>query len=139
MIGQLHLLPKQLREHGLTSDIMHVPPESIATVSKCFMEPKIEPKSLQYMSIFFYIMMYCYFSGCGIFLFPYIYLLTLFKHHLLDFASRHFIMIFNSSVGEYTREAGVRTLERKIGALCRAVAVQVAEAKPEDQGIYEYL
>ncbi|XP_042883916.1 lon protease homolog 2, peroxisomal-like isoform X1 [Penaeus japonicus] len=68
MIGQLHLLPKQLREHGLTSDIMHVPPESIATV-----------------------------------------------------------------IGEYTREAGVRTLERKIGALCRAVAVQVAEAKPEDQ------
>nr|XP_027219203.1 lon protease homolog 2, peroxisomal-like [Penaeus vannamei] len=70
MIGQLHLLPKQLREHGLTPDIMHVPPESIAIV-----------------------------------------------------------------IGEYTREAGVRTLERKIGALCRAVAVQVAEARPEDQAI----
>lgn len=36
MIGQLHLLPKQLREHGLTPDIMHVPPESIAIVSKCY-------------------------------------------------------------------------------------------------------
>lgn len=35
------------------------------------------------------------------------------------------------SVGEYTREAGVRTLERKIGALCRAVAVQVAESGTE--------
>lgn len=43
-------------------------------------------------------------------------------------------IILYSAVGEYTREAGVRTLERKIGALCRAVAVQVAEARPEDQG-----
>jgi len=30
-------------------------------------------------------------------------------------------------VESYTREAGVRTLERRIGALCRAVAVKVAE------------
>ncbi|XP_061578319.1 lon protease homolog 2, peroxisomal [Cololabis saira] len=29
----------------------------------------------------------------------------------------------------YTREAGVRSLERKIGALCRAVAVRVAEGR----------
>ncbi|KAG7279794.1 hypothetical protein CRUP_008864 [Coryphaenoides rupestris] len=29
----------------------------------------------------------------------------------------------------YTREAGVRSLERKIGALCRAVAVKVAEGQ----------
>ncbi|XP_071520012.1 lon protease homolog 2, peroxisomal-like [Panulirus ornatus] len=66
MIGQLHLLPKQLLEHGLTSDILSLSKESIATV-----------------------------------------------------------------IGEYTREAGVRTLERKIGALCRAVAVQVAETRPD--------
>ncbi|KAK7861968.1 hypothetical protein R5R35_013532 [Gryllus longicercus] len=32
-------------------------------------------------------------------------------------------------ISDYTREAGVRTLERKLGALCRAVAVQVAEEK----------
>jgi len=31
------------------------------------------------------------------------------------------------TVESYTREAGVRTLERRIGALCRAVAVKVAE------------
>ena len=31
------------------------------------------------------------------------------------------------SVDSYTREAGVRTLERRIGAVCRAVAVNVAE------------
>ena len=29
------------------------------------------------------------------------------------------------SVSNYTREAGVRSLERKIGGVCRAVAVQV--------------
>ncbi|XP_071403577.1 lon protease homolog 2, peroxisomal [Centroberyx affinis] len=38
-------------------------------------------------------------------------------------------------ITSYTREAGVRSLERKIGAICRAVAVKVAEgqkvAKPE--------
>ena len=32
-------------------------------------------------------------------------------------------------VSRYTREAGVRSLERKIGALCRAVAVKVAEGQ----------
>ena len=32
-------------------------------------------------------------------------------------------------VSGYTREAGVRSMERKIGALCRAVAVKVAERK----------
>jgi ATP-dependent Lon protease len=30
-------------------------------------------------------------------------------------------------VSKYTREAGVRTLERRIGGVCRAVAVRVAE------------
>ncbi|XP_050736763.1 lon protease homolog 2, peroxisomal-like isoform X2 [Eriocheir sinensis] len=66
MIGYLHLLPKQLEEHGLNNDIITMPKEAIATI-----------------------------------------------------------------IGEYTREAGVRTLERKIGALCRAVAVKVAESAPE--------
>jgi ATP-dependent Lon protease len=45
---------------------------------------------------------------------------------------------------DYTREAGVRTLEREIGSLCRKVAKQIAEGKappihvPADQ-ISEYL
>ncbi|XP_039618789.1 lon protease homolog 2, peroxisomal [Polypterus senegalus] len=32
-------------------------------------------------------------------------------------------------ISRYTREAGVRTLERKFGAICRAVAVKVAEGQ----------
>lgn len=32
-----------------------------------------------------------------------------------------------SHTRRYTREAGVRALERKFGAICRAVAVKVAE------------
>lgn len=35
-------------------------------------------------------------------------------------------VFFFIQVSNYTREAGVRGLERKIGALCRAVAVQIA-------------
>uniref|UniRef100_A0A671S5J2 Lon protease homolog 2, peroxisomal n=1 Tax=Sinocyclocheilus anshuiensis TaxID=1608454 RepID=A0A671S5J2_9TELE len=34
-------------------------------------------------------------------------------------------------ISKYTREAGVRSLERKIGAICRAVAVKVAEGHKE--------
>ena len=32
-------------------------------------------------------------------------------------------------MSKYTREAGVRGLERKLGALCRAAAVHIANAK----------
>lgn len=32
-------------------------------------------------------------------------------------------------VSKYTREAGVRTLERRIAAICRAVAVKVLETR----------
>ncbi|MEM1034330.1 MAG: endopeptidase La [Myxococcota bacterium] len=34
-------------------------------------------------------------------------------------------------VDHYTREAGVRNLERQLGAVCRATAVRMAEANPE--------
>ncbi|XP_076057904.1 lon protease homolog 2, peroxisomal-like [Oratosquilla oratoria] len=67
MIGQLHLIPKQVKDHGLTSDTFTICKESLVCI-----------------------------------------------------------------ISEYTREAGVRTLERKIGAVCRAVAVQIAENMVED-------
>ncbi|XP_074617102.1 lon protease homolog 2, peroxisomal-like isoform X2 [Acropora palmata] len=61
-ISKRHLLPKQLKEHGLTKDNLDFPDSSLQAV-----------------------------------------------------------------ISNYTREAGVRSLERKIGGVCRAVAVQVAE------------
>jgi ATP-dependent Lon protease len=38
-------------------------------------------------------------------------------------------------IREYTREAGVRNLERKIGAVCRKVATRIAEGKLEETKI----
>jgi ATP-dependent Lon protease len=38
-------------------------------------------------------------------------------------------------VDSYTREAGVRNLEREIGAVCRAVAVKVAEGEAADKEV----
>ncbi|KAM7283371.1 lon protease homolog 2, peroxisomal isoform X1 [Ixodes scapularis] len=61
-IARNHLLPRQLKEHGITNDMMQVTDDAISKL-----------------------------------------------------------------VVKYTREAGVRTLERKIGALCRAVAVKIVE------------
>jgi ATP-dependent Lon protease len=51
------------------------------------------------------------------------------KEHGLT-ANQHLTILDDSIrllISSYTREAGVRTLERRIGALCRAVAVKVAE------------
>ncbi|XP_068694451.1 lon protease homolog 2, peroxisomal-like [Montipora foliosa] len=61
-ISKRHLLPKQLEEHGLTTEDIVVPDDALKAI-----------------------------------------------------------------IANYTREAGVRSLERKIGGVCRAVAVQVAE------------
>ncbi|XP_051917626.1 lon protease homolog 2, peroxisomal isoform X2 [Hippocampus zosterae] len=36
-------------------------------------------------------------------------------------------------INSYTREAGVRSLERKIGAICRAVAVKIAEVQTDSK------
>jgi ATP-dependent Lon protease len=40
-------------------------------------------------------------------------------------------------VDSYTREAGVRNLEREIGSVCRAVAVKVAEGQAKDHEVIE--
>ncbi|GFW17692.1 lon protease homolog 2, peroxisomal [Trichonephila clavipes] len=61
-IARNHLVPKQLKEHGLTLDMLQFTDEAIRTI-----------------------------------------------------------------ISKYTREAGVRGLERKIGAVCRAVAVKIVE------------
>ena len=59
-IASRHLLPKQLTQHGLTSEQLRVPPQVLSSIA-----------------------------------------------------------------GSHTREAGVRNLERMIGAVCRAAAVKV--------------
>jgi ATP-dependent Lon protease len=63
-IALRHLLPKQLKQHGLTPEQLKIPALTMSTIA-----------------------------------------------------------------ANYTREAGVRNLERNIGAVCRAVAVKVAEQK----------
>lgn len=68
-ITKRHLLPKQLKEHGLNEKDMDFPEDSMKAI-----------------------------------------------------------------ISNYTREAGVRSLERKIGGVCRAVAVQVAEATRSASG-----
>lgn len=40
-------------------------------------------------------------------------------------------------IGKYTREAGVRNLERKIGAVCRAVAVKIVEKQGASKDLVE--
>jgi ATP-dependent Lon protease len=40
-------------------------------------------------------------------------------------------------IRDYTREAGVRSLERQIGAVCRRVAVRIAEGKVESARVDE--
>jgi ATP-dependent Lon protease len=67
-IARRHLLPKQLREHGMTSEQIDVTDEAIETV-----------------------------------------------------------------IDRYTREAGVRSLERQLAAIVRAVVVQTAEGKADGQ------
>lgn len=44
----------------------------------------------------------------------------------------YFLSLELFSVTKYTREAGVRQLERNIGAICRAIALKVAEGSVED-------
>ncbi|XP_077567753.1 lon protease homolog 2, peroxisomal [Stigmatopora nigra] len=67
-IGHRHLIPHQLEQHGLSSQQLHIPPDTTKDI-----------------------------------------------------------------INRYTREAGVRSLERKIGAVCRAVAVKIAEGQTDSK------
>ncbi|HUM10248.1 MAG TPA: endopeptidase La [Myxococcaceae bacterium] len=69
-IARIHLVPKQLREHGLSADHIAIEDEALLTL-----------------------------------------------------------------ITSYTREAGVRSLERRIADICRAVAVEVAAGKTDKQVI----
>lgn len=71
-IARNHLLPKQLKEHGLSNKLLIIQDEAIKTI-----------------------------------------------------------------ILKYTREAGVRSLERKLGAVCRAVAVKVVECGKETLSVPE--
>ncbi len=51
----------------------------------------------------------------------------------LEFQDRALSFIIN----RYTREAGLRNLEREIGSVCRKVAVEVAEGKPPRRKVTE--
>lgn len=68
-IAQKYLIPKQIEDHGITTEHMQVPEDIV--------------------------------------------------RHVID---------------KYTREAGVRNLERRVAALCRNVAVEVAKKPVEDRG-----
>jgi len=79
MIAKNHLIPRQLREHGLTEEDLEFEDDAILTI-----------------------------------------------------------------INSYTREAGVRNLEREIAAICRAVAKEVAEGKREKvvvrkDNVYKFL
>jgi len=79
MIAKNHLIPRQLREHGLTEDDLEFEDDAIITI-----------------------------------------------------------------INSYTREAGVRNLEREIAAICRQVAKEVAEGKREKvivrkDNVYKFL
>ena len=71
-IAKQHLIPKQVKEHGITDDHIHFSDEAILKIAT-----------------------------------------------------------------SYTREAGVRNLEREIAAVCRAVAVDVAKTDPEAEAQFE--
>ena len=59
-------------------------------------------------------------------------------HSIVYLTKRYLIDLFLIDiVSNYTLEAGVRELERKFGAICRAVAVRVAEKEKETTGSTE--
>ena len=60
------------------------------------------------------------------------------KNHGLDDATMQVTEdALKALASKYTREAGVRDLERKVGSLCRAIAVRVAEAKTKSDNNLE--
>ena len=80
-IAKLHLVPKQLKMHGILSETMQITDNALRFLSNYLVNE------------------------------------LLMFHYFFDLALN------------YTREAGVRDLERKIGGLCRSIAVKIAETE----------
>jgi ATP-dependent Lon protease len=57
------------------------------------------------------------------------------RHGLTDDQVEISDEILSAVIGGYTREAGVRTLERRIGGICRGIAVKVVEGTFEEKKV----
>ena len=86
-IAKLHLMPKQLKMHGISQDTLQITDNALRFLSKLL---KVSPLWVK-------------------------------------LGTNPVILALN-----YTREAGVRDLERKLGGLCRSVAVKIAESEAEN-------
>ncbi|XP_067246399.1 lon protease homolog 2, peroxisomal isoform X1 [Chanodichthys erythropterus] len=100
-IAHRHLIPHQLEQHGLTPQQLQIPQDTTHEIISKYAHTHTHTYTLCVLNRFRQ--------------------KTSLLTHVEDRRTRL------KCPDRYTREAGVRSLERKIGAICRAVAVKVAE------------